>query len=244
MKTILKAALIFLIPVFMCKVEAQQGSITKDSTLKAAPNTTLLAINQDTAKKIKGTYQKISNQTGSRSIPAWQDLEKKNNNPRIAELNKEISQLVGLYKAGKGPGEIKKNGPKYYSDLTESEKKYYRSKVAGSNLRGRDKIEYDRNKERFVEQYYNSRYAKNMNVRTNVKVRASNDPREQTANEIRRKLGELFDLREDEKRDEIRKLEKQISALESKLNERRESKKQIVDGRLKELIGQPNHLKW
>ena len=49
------------------------------------------------------------------------------------------------------------------------------------------------------------------------------ESRQQTKSE--ENWGELFDLREDEKRDEIRKLEKQISALESKLNERRESKK-------------------
>ena len=61
---------------------------------------------------------------------------------------------------------------------------------------------------------------------------------------LRGALGQLFDLREDMRREEITDLEKRITELKTGLADRRASKTEIVDRRLKELLSESDPLGW
>lgn len=57
-------------------------------------------------------------------------------------------------------------------------------------------------------------------------------------------LDELFDLREMEREDEMKRLEKRLEELRESLAARKKNKSQIVERRLQELIGKRSYLEW
>lgn len=57
-------------------------------------------------------------------------------------------------------------------------------------------------------------------------------------------LDELFDLREMEREDEMKRMEKRLAELRESLAARKKNKSQIVDRRLLELIGKKSYLEW
>ena len=73
--------------------------------------------------------------------------------------------------------------------------------------------------------------------------RRANDPDDQSRIEdaLRDKLGESFELKQQIRADEIAQAETQISELRGLLDERSTRKDQIVERRLRELIGKRGH---
>lgn len=78
------------------------------------------------------------------------------------------------------------------------------------------------------------------------KFRESNDEKEQAKikHDLSAVLGELFDLREKDREEEIKFLGKKLEHLKSVLVERKQQKKEIVDRRLQELTGERDVLIW
>lgn len=62
--------------------------------------------------------------------------------------------------------------------------------------------------------------------------------------ELKRKLSALFDLREEMRAREIDVLKRRIAELEGKLGDRVELKDQIVERRLRELLGEKDIVEW
>ena len=81
-------------------------------------------------------------------------------------------------------------------------------------------------------------------VRAVVEAIGRQKPTDAQLASLRDSLGQLFDLREDMRREEITELEKRITELKAGLSDRRASKTEIVDRRLKELLSQTDPLGW
>ena len=62
--------------------------------------------------------------------------------------------------------------------------------------------------------------------------------------DLQKILGELFDLREKDREEEMKHLNQKLDHLKSVLAERKKKKKEIVDRRLQELIGEKDVLIW
>lgn len=62
--------------------------------------------------------------------------------------------------------------------------------------------------------------------------------------ELKTLLGELFDLREENRQEEVMRLEKRLKELKESLVERSKNKAQIVERRLAQLTGKSKHLEW
>jgi hypothetical protein len=73
---------------------------------------------------------------------------------------------------------------------------------------------------------------------------ASQDESERLKTELRALLEELFDVREVHRADQIAELERELERLRTTLEERQADRDAIVEGRLKELLGQEDHLRW
>ena len=78
------------------------------------------------------------------------------------------------------------------------------------------------------------------------KFRASNDEKEKAKikNDLSDVLSELFDIREKDREEEMKQLNEKLEHLKSVLAERKKKKKEIVDRRLQELIGEKDVLIW
>jgi len=241
MKTALKISILLFVLAYTGHINAFQNIEKKDDKDKQTQVRQVnLILEQDTVKKKALAFEQ-SLRTKRAPNVIIEDLNLRNENPRIAELNKEINKLVSLYKAGKGPEELKnlKEGLKSYKELSGNEKERIR-RDAYNYARARRQIQqYNQDTEKYAEIYYATRIR-----RSSRNDEESKNARERTAEQIRKRLSELFDLREESKKEEIRKLQKQIDELEKKLRERQKNKKQIVDSRLKELIGEPSNLRW
>ena len=81
-------------------------------------------------------------------------------------------------------------------------------------------------------------------VRALVDSLDGKQPSDTQASSLRDALGQLFDQREEMRREEITQLEKRITDLKSGLSDRRARKAEIVDRRLKELLAQEDKLGW
>ena len=68
--------------------------------------------------------------------------------------------------------------------------------------------------------------------------------REALTAELRQKLEEIFSMKEENRRRETEQLEKELSKLRDQLQKREQSREQIIDRRLKELIGERQALDW
>lgn len=81
-------------------------------------------------------------------------------------------------------------------------------------------------------------------VRAIVEGIGQKEPSEPQLASLRESLGQLFDLREDMRREEITSLEKRITELKAGLSDRRARKGEIVDRRVKELLSESDPLGW
>jgi len=61
--------------------------------------------------------------------------------------------------------------------------------------------------------------------------------REQAIAELRRKLEQVFERKQENRRREIARLEQQLRLLRERLNERERYRPQIIEQRLRELLG-------
>lgn len=73
---------------------------------------------------------------------------------------------------------------------------------------------------------------------------ASSDNKQNLKNEMRAKLGTLFDLKEKQREFEIQMLEKEIAQLKESLVVRKKNKDDIILRRLSELTGTDEYLDW
>lgn len=62
--------------------------------------------------------------------------------------------------------------------------------------------------------------------------------REALRSQLRDKLGAMFDLKQENRQEEVRQMEEALDALRSRISERAEMRERIVEYRLNELIGQ------
>ncbi|MDZ7721845.1 MAG: hypothetical protein U5R06_03205 [candidate division KSB1 bacterium] len=68
--------------------------------------------------------------------------------------------------------------------------------------------------------------------------------KQQIQSELEQKLSELFDLREQDKRERIKKLEEELEKLKEMVQERRQNREKIIEHRLNEMLGQTDTLGW
>lgn len=241
MKSVFKSGICLLLLIFLTSIRAQNNDtakIKKEGNAVSSQIVKQSAVNRDTAAKSYTIVSKggIKNQAADRTVSTV-----RRNNPRINELSREINQMVAKYKSKTVKADVK-TGKVKFSELSGGQLDRVRREANAYYSRTREKDYMRGNKSvkwKLIEKYYNEKYIEKTQ-RTDRGSRLKKDQYE----EIRRKLSELFDLREEDKRDEIKKLEKQVNDLERKLRERKSRKKDIVNSRLRELLGEPNNLKW
>ncbi|MCU0645040.1 MAG: hypothetical protein MUC94_12360 [bacterium] len=103
----------------------------------------------------------------------------------------------------------------------------------------------ERDPERF-EQKKKEQFLEQQSRQLAEKFRASKDEKEKAKikSDLSIVLSELFDLREKDREEEMKLLNEKLETLKSVLNERKQKKKEIIDRRLQELIGDKDLLLW
>ena len=78
------------------------------------------------------------------------------------------------------------------------------------------------------------------------KYREINDPEEKETirTNLNNLLSEIFDLRQEERETETKRLERELKRLREKIIRRWENKEAIVNRRLKEMTGEADYLRW
>lgn len=241
MKSVVKFGICLLLLFFYADLQAQNNkaeNVKKEGIAASLENVNQPVVNRDTSVK--------ANSRPSIQINKYQN--KKNvivasgrSNPRINGLDVEINRMVAKYKSYTVKASAKTVKEKF-SGLTESKKERVRREADAYYLRTKNQmfIRGDNDtKWKLIERYYNENYTEKT-----PRVKSRLDTKRELYQEIRKKLSMMFDLREEGKREEIRKLEKQVNDLKMKLRERKSSKKEIVNNRLRELLGEPDNLKW
>ena len=74
--------------------------------------------------------------------------------------------------------------------------------------------------------------------------RAAAEAKTDLKGELEAVIDELFDVRELHRSDQIAELERELKRLKEALKTRQENKKTIIESRLKELLGEEDHLRW
>lgn len=169
------------------------------------------------------------------------------NNPEIRKLEAEVERLATLYHRDQH-GDRNFSSDKY-QNLTADEKKSVKNMMSYYSLEGYSvavttgRASKNPDKEKSVDQraeeYFNSVVAQYL---TGDKEKSVNKGR--LLEDIKKKLNNLFEMKEAEKQKDVTKLEQQLKELQSTLAERKKNKQQIIDQRLNELIGLPNTLRW
>lgn len=73
---------------------------------------------------------------------------------------------------------------------------------------------------------------------------ASGEDKQKLAEQLKENLSQVFDLRENQRKEEIEKLEKKLAELKESIKIRKDNKQQIVDERFRTLTGKSKYLKW
>ncbi|MCU7495285.1 MAG: hypothetical protein HF314_09790 [Ignavibacteria bacterium] len=74
--------------------------------------------------------------------------------------------------------------------------------------------------------------------------KADKQEKEKIRQELQGKLSELFELRESNRKEEVKELEDRLSELKNTLEERRKNKDKIIDKRLLDLTGEDETTEW
>jgi len=74
--------------------------------------------------------------------------------------------------------------------------------------------------------------------------RASESDRGEIQKQLDKLVSEQFDLRQDRRQKELKKLEEQIKKLRESIEKRQKAKSDIVDRRIKELLGQDEDMRF
>ena len=127
---------------------------------------------------------------------------------------------------------------KFYGTLSPSQVPLTASRQYMESLRKEDRELYERlNRERALE---------GETVQLALQIRTARTPAEKRRLEesLKKKLEESFELKQQNRREEIRKLEAELDQLRGKLRERERLRAQIVEQRLRELTGQEDPSRW
>jgi hypothetical protein len=163
------------------------------------------------------------------------------NNPEINKLENEVTRHGNLFRWDQYGN--KKYSATRYRDLTESEKKDFRSSSSSYN---RGYVAYsekdtdddkDKTADQRAEEYFSKMIAPYLNSDGTVNKQKLHD-------EIKKDLNTLFEMKEAEKQKEVTKLENKLKSLQGVLADRKKNKQEIIDQRMNELVGLPNTLKW
>ncbi len=73
---------------------------------------------------------------------------------------------------------------------------------------------------------------------------ADQSDKQKLASQLKDTLGEVFDLRETQRKEEVENLEKKLAELKESIQIRSNNKQQIVDERFRTLTGKSKYLKW
>jgi len=73
---------------------------------------------------------------------------------------------------------------------------------------------------------------------------ADSNVKEKIKNDMTGALGVLFNIREEQKQEEVKRLEKRLQELKESLQARKQVKSEIVQRRIQELLGDSKYLKW
>lgn len=165
------------------------------------------------------------------------------NNPEIHKLENEVQRHGNLYRKD-SYGEKKYSAVKY-QNLTESEKKEFRSSAGNyyrdnSYYRDKDKSsdeEKDKTLDQRAEEYFGKMIAPYLNSDGSVN-------KQKLYEEIKKDLNTLFEMKETEKQKEVTKLETQLKSLQTMLVDRKKSKQEIIEQKMNDLVGLPNTLRW
>ncbi len=76
------------------------------------------------------------------------------------------------------------------------------------------------------------------------RLEKDNSKKGEIEKKLKKILDELFDLRENEKKIEMERIEDKLNSLDEEINKRRENKKIIVENRFKQLTGQDRDYEW
>ncbi len=68
--------------------------------------------------------------------------------------------------------------------------------------------------------------------------------KQKLADQLKDTLGKIFDLRENQRKEEVEKLEKKLTELKESIKIRKDNKQQIVEDRFRTLTGKGKYLKW
>lgn len=90
------------------------------------------------------------------------------------------------------------------------------------------KVELEVNVEYFALKYKNSDIASQQKIKS----------------ELQSALNQLFDIREFQKQEEVKQLEKRLQELKESLQARKQNKSEIVQRRIQEMLGDSKYLRW
>lgn len=161
------------------------------------------------------------------------------NNPEISKLENEVSLLGNVYTR-------EKYGRKNYSadkyqNLADEEKKNLRNAINtrfySYSIGFKDADLKNKTQDQRAEELFNKVVSQYLNSDGSVN-------KQKLADEIRRRLDQLFEMKEAEKQKEVTKLETQLKALQNTLSDRKKNKQQIIEQRMNDLVGLPNTLRW
>lgn len=73
---------------------------------------------------------------------------------------------------------------------------------------------------------------------------ADSNSQQKMKNDLTNTLNQLFDIREAQKQDEVKRLQKRLQELQESLQARKQNKSEIVQRRIQELLGDSRYLRW
>lgn len=73
---------------------------------------------------------------------------------------------------------------------------------------------------------------------------ADSNSQQKMKNDLTNTLNQLFDIREAQKQDEVKRLQKRLQELQESLQARKQNKNEIVQRRIQELLGDSRYLRW
>ena len=103
----------------------------------------------------------------------------------------------------------------------------------------------ERDPQRF-EQIMKERQMENEIKELSLQCRKSqnNDEKEEIKKDIKTRLEKLFDLREAQRENEIKRMEQELNKLKEKMKTRKTNRDKIIERRQKELIGEEDDMGW
>lgn len=164
------------------------------------------------------------------------------NTYEITKLEWELNQLASFYRGDL----LRKTGFSSYNyeNLPDVERKAIKDKLNSFSVTWKyDFKSTDKDSKKLVEQYAEEYF--NRFIAPYI-TREKDKPfdKEKLQNEIIRRLNQLFELKEIERQNRITRLEKELIVLKESAVSRDKNKTEIVEQRLKKLIGLPANLKW